>query len=170
MTNLSKPQRQWYVIVSKTMHYKRASAIFEKLGLSFYLPMQRQLHYWSDRKKWINVPILKPYIFLFINELEKKLVFQSCNFFHFLSLGGKPAIAKEEEIEKVKLLCNHSSNIRIEQQPIKKGDLVEIIGGPFSGMNGYTSQENGKHRFLIRISSLGQFASVDIDSALLSLC
>ena len=67
-------------------------------------------------------------------------------------------------MEKVKLLCHYSTNIKIEKQPIKKGDQVQVVNGPFSGMNGYTLQENGRHRFLIQIVSLGQFASVDIDS------
>jgi len=170
MIELPKEQRKWYVIVTKTIHYKKAAAILEKLGFSFYLPTQRQLHYWSDRKKWVDVPILTPYIFLLTNEMERKVIFQSCNFFHFLNWGGKPATAKDDEIENVKLLCNYSSNIKIEPHSIKKGDFVEVISGPLSGMNGYTLQENGKHRFLVQIRSLGQFASVDIDSSWLRIC
>jgi transcriptional antiterminator RfaH len=164
MSYLSKNQNEWYVIVAKTIYYKKAAATLERLGFSFYLPVQRQLHYWSDRKKWIDVPILMPYIFLFTNETERKTVFQSCHFSHFLNYEGKPAIVKEDEIEKIKLLCSYSANIKIEQHIVKKGDLVEIISGPFAGMNGYTFQENGRHRFLVQILSLGQFASVDIDS------
>src|SRR5450432_1488912 len=112
MTDLSKTQSKWYVIVAKTIHYKKASAILEKLGFSFYLPLQRQLHYWSDRKKWVDVPILSPYIFLFTNEPERKLLFQICNFFHFLNFERKLATVMEEEIEKVKLLCNYSANMK----------------------------------------------------------
>lgn len=164
MTDLSTSSRKWHVIVARAIHYKKAAEILERLGFSFYIPVQRQLHYWSDRKKWIDVPILNPYIFLFTDESERKLIFQTCNFFHFLNWAGKLATAKEEEIEKLKILCGCSSNIKMEQHSIKKGDLVEVITGPLSGMNGYTLQENGRHRFLVQISSLGQFASVEIDS------
>ena len=157
-------QNKWYVIAAKAIHYRKAATILENLGFSFYLPIQRQLHYWSDRTKWIDVPILTPYIFLFTNEVERKRLFQTSNSFHFLISGGKLATAKEDEVEKVKLLCHYSTNIKIEKQPIKKGDQVQVVNGPFSGMNGYTLQENGRHRFLIQIVSLGQFASVDIDS------
>jgi transcription antitermination factor NusG len=169
MDNLTKTQKKWYVIVAKTTHCK-ASAILERLGLSFYLPLQRQLHYWSDRKKWVDVPILHPYIFLFTNEQERKVMFQTCKFFHFLNYKGELATAKEDEIEKVKLLCNYSDGLRVEQHNIKKGDLVNVISGPLSGMRGYTLQENGKYRFLIQILSLDQFMSVDIDSSCLKVC
>ena len=169
MTSLSSSQKKWYVIVSRMRHYRKASAILEKLGFSFYLPIQRQLHYWSDRKKWIDVPILSPYIFLFSNELERRKLFQSSNSFHFLNNDGSLATAREEEIEKVKMLCNYSSEIKVEKDPIKRGDPVNVNGGPLCGMNGYALQENGKHRFLVKILSLGQFVSVDIDSNWLSL-
>jgi len=163
-------QKQWYVIVYKTMHYTRAANILERLGFSFYLPIQRQLHYWSDRKRWVDVPILNPYIFLFANKTERNLIFQSCSCFHFLTSDSKLAIAKEEEVEKIKMLCNYTAPIKMEACSIKKGDLVKVTGGPLSGMQGYALQENGKHRLLIRILSLGQFASVDIDSSWLSTC
>jgi transcription antitermination factor NusG len=161
---------RWYVIVSKAIHYKKAAAILEKLGFSFYLPTQRQLHYWSDRKKWIDVPILNPYIFLFSNDQGRKLLFQSCSSFHFLTCKGKLANVKEEEIEKVRRLCNYAINMKMEQSLVKKGDLVEIINGPLTGMYGYALKENGKHRFFVQILSLGQFASVDIESHLLRVC
>jgi transcriptional antiterminator RfaH len=170
MDNYPISPKKWHVVVSKAIHYRKASALLEKLGLSFYLPLQRQLHYWSDRKRWVDVPILSPYIFLFTNESERKALFQSSHFFRFLKWEGKLATAKEEDIEKVKLLCNCSTNVKIETSFVKKGDTVKVTGGPLNGMSGYALQENGKHRFLIQITSLGQFASVDIDSCLLQVC
>ncbi|MBD0258343.1 MAG: hypothetical protein ICV83_21725 [Cytophagales bacterium] len=141
-----------------------------KFRFSFYLPLQRQLHDWSDRKKWINVPILSPYIFLFTNDTERKLIFQSCNFFRFLSSEGEPVTIRQEEVDKVKLLCNHSSNLKMEPRPVRKGDTVEVIKGPLLGMTGYAVQENGKHRFGVHILSLGQFVSVDVDTTWLRVC
>ena len=170
MATSSQAQKNWYVVVVKHLPYKKAAVVLEKLGFLFYLPLQRQLSYWSDRKKWIEVPIFNPYIFLFTDAAERKLIFQSCNFFHFLHFNGKPATAREEEIEKVRMLCNYSTNMKIEQPPIQKGDLVEVINGPLSGMKGYSLEEKGRHRFLIHILSLGQFASVSIDSNWLKVC
>ncbi len=163
-------QKKWHVVVTKNNQYKNAAALFEKLGYCYYLPLQKQLHYWSDRKKWINVPIFSPYIFLLTNEEERKLLFQSCNFLYFLHSGGKLAIAREEEIDNVRLLCNYSYNVKMEGPIAIKGDLVEVLNGPFSGMKGYVSQENGKNRLLIQILSLGQFASVDIESSWVKVC
>ena len=164
-----KSRSKWHVAISKSSYYRKAVGILGKLNVSFYVPIQRQLHYWSDRKKWVDVHILSPYIFLFLNESERKDLFQSCHFLHFMNRDGKLATVNEVEIEKVRLLCNHSSDMRLEQNGFKKGDLVEIVAGPLSGMSGHALQENGKHRFLVQITSLGQFASVEVDRTWLRL-
>jgi transcriptional antiterminator RfaH len=170
MVKPTKASGKWHVVVTKTNQYKNSAAILEKLGFPYYLPLQKQLHYWSDRKRWIQVPILSPYIFLFTNESDKKRLFQCSHHFHFLFFGGKPSIAKEEEIERIRLLCDYAVNIKMEGLPPKKGDIVEIVTGPFSGLKGYATQEKGKNRLLIHILSLGQFASVDMDSSWLKVC
>ncbi|HMH20134.1 MAG TPA: UpxY family transcription antiterminator [Puia sp.] len=169
MDSPDKSRNKWHVAIAKSSYYRKAAALLDRLNVRFYVPIQRQLHYWSDRKKWVDVPILSPYIFLFISESERKDLFQSCNFLHFMNRNGKLATVNEDEIEKVKLLCDHSSDLRLEQSGVKKGDSVMIVAGPLSGMNGHALQENGKHRFLIQIASLGQFASVEVDRTWLKL-
>lgn len=161
---------KWHIAVVKTIPYRRSASILRKLGYSFYLPLQKQLHYWSDRKRWVDVPIMSPYIFLFTSEYERKLLFDTCNFFRFLRTEGRLATAGESEIEKIKLLCDQTKNFRIESSPIRKGEMVTIIHGPLTGMQGYAVQENGKHRFLVHIPSLEKFASVDIDCGSLRSC
>lgn len=164
-----KSRSKWHVAISKSSYYRKAVSVLERLNVSSYVPIQRQLRHWSDRKKWVDVYILSPYIFLFISESERNDLFQCCHFLHFMNRDGKLATVNEMEIEKVKLLCHHSSDMRLEQSGVKKGDLVEIVTGPLSGMSGHALHENGKHRFLVQITSLGQFASVDIDRSWLRL-
>ena len=162
-------ENKWYVVITRANYYKKIIALLEKLGVHFYLPLQRQLHYWSDRKKWVNVPILSPYLFLFTNELDRKLIFQSSDYFRFLQREGKLTTIQEEEVERVRLLCNYSTNMRLEDPLVKKGDQVEIMHGPFSGMRGFAVRENGRSRIIIQLSGLGQFASLEIDSSCLKV-
>jgi len=164
-----KTPNKWYIVMAKAISHKQSSLILEKLGCTFYLPIQKQLHYWSDRKKWVDVPVLSPYIFLYTNELDRKIIFQTTNNFHFLRYENGLATAKPDEVETVKLICTYSTNLKIESQPLKKGDLIEITHGPLSGMKGHVLQENGNLRFHIQVPSLGQFASVDIDKSWLKV-
>lgn len=161
--------KNWHVVVTRKANYKNAGALLEKLGYSFYIPIQKQLRYWSDRKRWIDVPVLIPYIFILTNPSGRKLLFESSNIFRFITMNGKLAIAKEQEIENLKLICSYSQGVTIRNSSIKKGDKITITHGPFTGMTGYVVKESGKQRFHIMINSLGKFASVDIDSNLLAV-
>jgi transcription antitermination factor NusG len=169
MHNQSDSPEKWYVVVVKKIPYTDAQPLLQKLGYSCYMPVQKQLHHWSDRKKWINVPILRPYIFLYTTLKDRKLLFENSDFFYFLKTEGRLATSSESEIEHLKMLCDYQSSVSIQPKPVKKGDKVEIISGPLSGMKGFTFQESGKQRFLIQIESLGQFASIEIESSKLKV-
>jgi len=156
---------KWYIVVVKKITYSNAQCLLQRLGYSFYMPIQKQLHYWSDRKKWVNVPILRPYIFVYTNLKDRKFLFENSDFFYFLKKEGRLATSSESEIEHLKMLCNSQDAVSIQPKPVKQGDKVEIISGPLSGMQGYTFQESGKNRFQIQIESLGQFASIEIESS-----
>ena len=46
---------------------KTEKKVFERLsnlGIDAYCPCQRTLKKWSDRKKWVNEPVFKSYIFV----------------------------------------------------------------------------------------------------------
>jgi transcription antitermination factor NusG len=169
MHNQFQSSEKWYVVVVKNIPYAKAQSLLQKMGYSFYMPVQKQLHYWSDRKKWVNVPILRPYIFLFTNLKDRQFLFESSDYFYFLKMDGRLAISSEREIAHLKMLCNYPYSVSIQPKTVKRGDKVEIISGPLSGMQGYTFQESGKHRFQIQIESLGQFASIEIESSRLKV-
>lgn len=165
MHNQYESTEKWYIVVVKKVSYSKAQALLKKLGYSFYMPIQKQLHYWSDRKKWVNVPILRPYIFIHTNLKDRKLLFENTDFFYFLKKEGRLATSSEKEIEHLRMLCSSQQAVSVQPCCIKQGDKVEIISGPLSGMQGYTFQESGKNRFQIQIESLGQFASIEIESS-----
>ncbi len=154
----------WYVVIVRKFPYHKVRGLLHKMGYAFYMPVQRQLHYWSDRKKWVNVPILRPYLFLYTNLTDRQRLLENSDCFYFLKSNGKLAISTENEIEHLQRLCNYEDAVSIQQDPVRKGNKVEIISGPLTGMKGYTFEESGKHRFQIQIESLGHFASIDIEA------
>jgi transcription antitermination factor NusG len=165
MHNQFESYKKWYVVVVKKITYTKAQELLQRMGYSFYMPIQKQLHYWSDRKKWVNVPILRPYIFLLTSLSDRKLLHETSDFFYFLKTASGLATSSESEIEHLRMLCNHEHSVSIQPRPVQKGDRVEIISGPLSGMQGYTFQESGKQRFQMHIESLGQFACIEIESS-----
>ena len=54
---------QWVALYTNPRAEKKAESNLKETGFEVYLPLRKELHTWSDRKKWVEVPLLKSYIF-----------------------------------------------------------------------------------------------------------
>ena len=53
---------QWIAVRSKPRAEKVALKQLEKKGMQAYLPLVRQKRKWSDRMKWVELPLLPGYL------------------------------------------------------------------------------------------------------------
>lgn len=144
----------WYALYVRSRFEKKVSDVLTHEGIENYLPLQKTLRQWKDRKKWINVPLFNSYIFvrviptMYYNCLKIKGVVK------FVWFDGKPAVVKNEEIELIRSICNSSYSYHSIDFPIEIGKKVKVVRGVFSGYEGEVVQINGKHKVLFRISNL----------------
>src|SRR5690349_12724362 len=68
---VNSSDKKWLVFYTKSRHEKKVKELLEKNGMEVFLPMQRQLRQWSDRKKKVEVLLFNSYIFVF--ETESKI-------------------------------------------------------------------------------------------------
>ena len=54
----------WNVLYTKSKTEKKVFERLSNLGIDVYCPCQRTLKKWSDRKKWVDEPVFKSYIFV----------------------------------------------------------------------------------------------------------
>ncbi len=64
--NLSKDANteKWIAAYTKPRHEKVAYDQLIDNGFTAYLPLLRQKRKWSDRKKWVEIPLFKSYVFV----------------------------------------------------------------------------------------------------------
>ena len=55
---------KWIAVYTKPRHEKTVSNDLYKKGYEVYLPLLREKRKWSDRKKWIEFPLFKSYLFV----------------------------------------------------------------------------------------------------------
>ena len=58
----------WYAIYTRSRGEKVVAKLLKESGLEVYLPLQRKLRQWSDRKKWVEVPYINSYVFVRTSE------------------------------------------------------------------------------------------------------
>lgn len=158
--------KNWYAVYTKPRWEKKVSSRLLQKRIHCWCPLQKIERQWSDRKKIIEDPVFRSYVFVQIPEEEKLAVLQTdgvLNFVHFL---GKPAIIKDWEIENIKsYLLEKDAKISVENlQGFKEQDKVVIKHGVFSDNTG-TVLKTGNKKVYIKLESLGQVMVVEFPVA-----
>ena len=146
----------WYAIRVKSRSEKKVLVELTELEIEAYLPIQRKLRQWSDRKKWVESPLISGYVFVYISRKEYETVLRIYNVVSYIYFEGKAAIIREEDINLLKrMLGQVEVEFEITADQFKPGQMVEIIAGPLMGVIGELIDFKGKDKVALRIPPLG---------------
>ena len=155
---------QWFVLYTLPNFEKIIDKKLKEFGFHSYLPLQKELRCWNDRKVWIETPLFRSYIFIKTNLKKKDRAFKVDGILNYVSFGSHLATLSEEEIDRIKLLCSYQGKISIGFENSEVGNKVEICEGVLKGLKGFLIDANGNKKIHINIESLNCFASVMIGS------
>jgi transcription antitermination factor NusG len=133
---------------------KKIALLLDNRGIENYLPLNKVLKQWSDRKKMVQEPLFKGYLFIKIAEIEKwdvKLVDGILNYVHWL---GKPAVVKESDIENIKKFLQEFDNVQVVDKSLQKGDEVIVQQGIMMNYKGIIL-EVLHNKAIVNIDSMG---------------
>lgn len=122
----------WKVLYVKPRNEKKVATALSNLGITSYCPTVTEVRQWSDRKKKVEVPLLKSYVLIQIKESEHDLVFQVPGVVRYLFWLGKPAIVNDSDIQVMKDWLSHK-NTQAQVENIQPGDRIKIKTGLFEG-------------------------------------
>ena len=66
--------KRWLVAIVRIHHEKKTSERLTKMGVENFLPIQQEVHNWSDRRKVVDRVILPMMIFVHVDPQEQKEV------------------------------------------------------------------------------------------------
>lgn len=152
---LEKPNYQWYAIYTRANGEKKLQASFLDQNIECYLPVRKVLKHWSDRKKWVEEPLFKCYIFVRVSYKEFFKALNTSGVVCYVSFGGKAQPIPEVQIENIKrFLAQNDREITLTYERIQKGVSVEVQYGSLKGIKGEVVNIFGQSRLLIRIDSM----------------
>jgi transcription antitermination factor NusG len=155
--------KKWHVLVTHPRAAKKVGMRLSEVEIENFVPLQKQLRQWHDRKKWVDVPLFNYYIFVNISTKKRHEVFQIMGITKFLSIDGKLSTIPTEEIERIKRLCSYAGKVKVEQGIFNIGDEVDIMEGHFIGLRGQVINSNDNKKIRISIPSLNCSATVLLD-------
>jgi transcription antitermination factor NusG len=119
-------------------------------------------HQWSDRKKEIEEPLIRGYIFIYANERERLLSLEQPSIVRCVCERGHAACIPEWQIENLRKVENVQGDLMIHNGIIP-GKKVEIVNGPLRGAIGIIESMEHKNRFAVSIDILNRSVIVQLN-------
>lgn len=160
--------RKWYPVCTLPRAEKKAHEALLQKGIQAYLPLIRQQKQWSDRKKWINEPLIKSYLFVFIGEQEQADVLMTKGIARFIYFSNKIATIPGRQIDDMKLLLAGSFELEITHEDVQPGEKVVIKAGPLKGLIGEMIAYRSQKQLVVRLESMGCSIIVNMAATLIN--
>ncbi len=165
-----QPEKKWYAVYTKPRWEKKIDTALIKKGVESWCPLQKVEKQWSDRKKIIEDPLFKSYVFVRIDGTERTKVLMTDGLLNFVYYLGKPAVIKNEEVEIIKrYLAEKDATISvISKEGFTEDTKIKVNHGVFMGNEG-TVLRGGRKKVYVKLESLGQVMVVEFPAEYLSL-
>ena len=150
--------KRWLVAIVRIYHEKKTSERLTKMGIENFLPIQQELHQWSDRRKVIERVLLPMMLFFFFYLHEQKEVLTLSAVSRYMVLRGEstPAVIPDEQMLRFKFMLDYSEEtISMSSSPLLPGEKIRVIKGPLAGLQGELVTVNGKSKVAVRLTMLG---------------
>lgn len=155
-------EKNWYAIYTKPRWEKKVNAVLERKGVEVWCPLQKVQKQWSDRKKIVEEPLFKSYVFVHVNQNERTNVLMTDGVLNFVYYVGKPAIIRDEEIGIIKkYLAEENATISIQSlNSLDQNTRIKVNHGVFMDSTG-TVVKGGKKKVYVKLESLDQVMIVE---------
>ena len=159
---------KWYPVYTHPRAEKKAYQSLINKGIETYLPLRRQRKQWSDRKKWVDEPFIKSYLFVHISPGEQTEVLMTKGIARFIYFSGKIASMPDRQIEELKLLMTSSLDLEITEENLEPGEKIVIKAGPLKGLTGEMVSYRSQKQLVLRLESLGCSIVVQVGASLVN--
>lgn len=159
-------EKHWYVAYVMSCRERKVAETLGMLGYEYYLPVQRRVRQWSDRKKIVECLVLPRMIFVRCNETDRRRSLNDVpGMYKYITFGGpfKPAIIPDREMDTFRSMVeNGGREVCLLSEPLAPGDRVRVVTGPLAGCECELLAVGGHRCLAVRLGALGT-AKMDLD-------
>jgi transcriptional antiterminator RfaH len=153
---MSQAVKHWYPVYTRARNEKKVADLLERDGVECYLPLKKVLRQWSDRKKWVQMPLFSSYVFVRIDMSDYYAVLNTPGVARFIFFEGKAVSIPDRQVETIRILLTGDLEMEAVEEQIEKGDKVLIDYGAMKGIEGELTEFQGRKRVVIRIDEIGK--------------
>lgn len=160
----------WYALYTRPRHEFKVKDELMEMGFEVYLPLHKVLRQWSDRKKWITIPLIRSYCFVRIAPEKYLMPLKAESAVRYLYFDGKPALVRDHEIYTIRMICDSEYPVEVVDRNFVSGEKITISCGPLCGLEGEYIENAGKFKILVKINTINHGLLVSIPKAHILTC
>lgn len=155
---------RWYVGCVRSCQEKKVAQSLARLGVEYYLPVRRELHRWSDRRKVVECLLIPRFIFIRCPDRQRPAILSAePRIWRFLASDGKPEVVRDSEMETFRRMVEDGGDsVQVKREAPAPGDRVRVMSGPLAGMECELVSVAGGRCLAVRLGALGT-AMMDLD-------
>ena len=161
MDQKSEKVKNWFALYVKPKHEFKAKDELDRQSINTYLPVITKLKQWNDRKKKISEPLIKGYIFIRADEKERLASLENRCIVKCISDHGRPARIPDWQINNLQNMLRHEGDFKVLESLVK-GTNIEIIEGPFKGVQGIVAESETGNNLAVTIDLLNRSVIVHL--------
>jgi len=155
-------KRKWLAVYTRPRYEKKINKYLSSKNITCYLPLIKTLRQWSDRKKWVELPLFTSYIFVNVTEKDYLEVLNAPGVVRFVCFEGVAVEISEKQIDNIKWVLSTEITTEPIDEVLSAGDKVEIIKGPLNGLRAQMVDYNNKKIIVLRIDQLDKSFEIHI--------
>ena len=142
--------KSWLAAYVRLYHEKKTRDRLTAMGIESFLPVQEEIHQWSDRRKKIERVVIPMMIFVHVDPAERAEVLTLSSVSRYMVLRGQstPAVIPDEQMERFRFMLDYSEEaIEVCSSPLAPGEQVRLEGELVT--------IDGKSKVAVRLDMLG---------------
>ena len=150
--------RNWLVVCVQSNREKKTYERLTALGFEAFLPLQEEIHRWSDRSKKVQRVVVPMVVFARLASTEYIQVLRLPSVNRFMVLRGEstPALIPDSQMERFRFMLDYSEQaVDMCSEHLQPGVQVKVLKGPLTGLPGAWMTMDGKSKVAVRINMLG---------------
>ena len=160
----------WFAIYTKPRREKKAYDRFLQSGIESYLPLVKTLKQWSDRKKWVEEPLFRSYVFVKVSEREYyDALNANPHTVRYITFEGKAVPIPPVQIEAMKSYIEQGDFGERDLSGLEPGQKIEVTLGPMRGLRGRLVRIASKQKVRVEIDGVGKALYLEVPGAMLRI-
>jgi transcription antitermination factor NusG len=163
--NPTKP-RGWQLVYTVARHEKSVAAQFRSRGIDHFVPLYETIHRWRSRSVKLTLPLFPSYVFVRLDESNRRNVITAPGVVSIVSCQGHPAVVPAEQIAAIQnaLTFQHAHPCPY----LASGKRVRIMSGPLRGIVGVIDRVKG-FRVIVSVDCITSSIAIEAEASDLAL-